>query len=830
MRSINIGLAVSRVYLKSEVLRLILSTSGPSENATLITCAFLLYFFFIVLTLKTFIYFFCLFTSAYSSRRRYPAFHLLERQAHSAIPSPYQLDLFRPRLSAMEGEVQDLLEELDLHKFIHADLQDNRPTDSFAIAEAMDKIHELETQVARLLGEEAPAVAPQTASTAPVSRVDTPATSAAAVAANDPHHSSSVARGHTRPSHNLAASPVRPGTQENADSRSTSHWPSSAPSPFGAASSWSGFPAPSPFDTTRKRPRQDSFGSLAPPQTSKRAVLDNTRSRMAEIDENMETQLAQNRQIYASLLGDENVRDVASLDNISEEQAREKIKLDQKDSEQEIRQQFQLERDGEFARMLQAQQDESSDDERGFDRQQQYNPMVHGTSSTFSAGRPLPSSSFNLPDRTHLSGLSNGLSNLGDLSRSGFDFSSNPPMPRQEGDRALLIPQKNFDGPMPTSWRIPPISAMHNFNDDDDLQEITPDIFNSRFGRPAQFVPARTLPGGHMPGRVLPWMQEPDPRAREIYMRDPYMRDPKAVEKAMDLVRDQMELEMDEDDLAYFALNPITPWSNTNVNASRHYEEADFPQDIKNLITGIKDIREATKADKDDTPRGLKVTLMRHQKIGLAWMKAKEESSHKGGILADDMGLGKTIQAIALMVARPPTDPEQHPVLIVCPKALMDQWRLEIQRHVRPGDDQLSVFIFHGDTRNSPWRVLKTKDVIITTFGTLTANFKLMLEAQKLEKEGRDASLVRKIQEQAVLFLPESKFHRVIVDEAQNIKNPLAKSTKACSSVNATYRWCLTGTPMMNRLEDFQSLLGYLRIRPYNNKDKFKSVSPPVIF
>jgi SNF2 family DNA or RNA helicase len=267
----------------------------------------------------------------------------------------------------------------------------------------------------------------------------------------------------------------------------------------------------------------------------------------------------------------------------------------------------------------------------------------------------------------------------------------------------------------------------------------------------------------------------------------------------------------------------------TNVDTSRHYEEADFPEDIKNLITGIKDIREATKADKDDTPSGLHVTLMKHQKIGLAWMKAKEESSHKGGILADDMGLGKTIQAIALMVARPPTDPEQHPVLIVCPKALMDQWRLEIQRHVRAGDDQLSVFIFHGETRNSPWRVLKTKDVIITTFGTLTANFKLVLEAERLEKDGRDASLVKKIQEQAVLFLPVSKFHRVIIDEAQNIKNPSAKSTKACSRVNAKYRWCLTGTPMMNRLEDFQSLLGYLRIRPYNNKEKFKSVGLPIM-
>lgn len=216
---------------------------------------------------------------------------------------------------------------------------------------------------------------------------------------------------------------------------------------------------------------------------------------------------------------------------------------------------------------------------------------------------------------------------------------------------------------------------------------------------------------------------------------------------------------------------------------------------------------------------------MKHQEIGLAWMKAKEESNHKGGVLADDMGLGKTIQAIALMTSRSPTDPERHPSLIVCPKALMDQWRREISRHIHPGRHQLSVFIFHDKQRVVPWRELESYDVIITTFGTLTANYKLRLKAEALEEQGKDASIVNKAKEAAVLFTPSSKWHRIIVDEAQNIKNPLAKSTKACCRLNATYRWCLTGTPMSNRLEDFQSLLCFLRIRPYNNKDKFKAVS-----
>jgi SNF2 family DNA or RNA helicase len=215
---------------------------------------------------------------------------------------------------------------------------------------------------------------------------------------------------------------------------------------------------------------------------------------------------------------------------------------------------------------------------------------------------------------------------------------------------------------------------------------------------------------------------------------------------------------------------------------------------------------------------------MKHQKIGLRWMKAKEESNHKGGILADDMGLGKTIQAIALMVARPFEDEERRPTLIVAPKALMDQWRLEIQRHVKPGRHQLSVLIYHS--RRWPWKDLKKFDVVITTFGTITANYKTLLQAEKLEEEGRgNIGLVNDLKGMSGPLNPAAKWHRVIIDEAQNIKNPNAKSSTACCRLNATYRWCLTGTPMMNRLEDFQSLLGFLRIRPYSNAAKFKAVS-----
>lgn len=446
----------------------------------------------------------------------------------------------------MEDEVKDLLEDLDLQTLIHADLRENRPDDSFAITEAADKIKDLEAQVARLLGQEEPAVAPRTP---PVSRVDTPGTPAPAATPDVSRHSSSAARGQHRPFYNLTASPLRPTSQDRgADPLSGPHWPSSAPSPFAAVSNRPGLPPIDPFTAPRKRPRQDSFGSLAPAQTSKRAVLDNSRSRMAKIDESMETQLVQNHQIYEDLLGDENVQFMVNTENMSEEQAREKILKDREESEREIRQQFQLEKDGELARLLQAQQYESSEDERDFDRRPAPSQLGHLTSpSTFNPGRTLPPPMYNLPDRTHLGGPSNGFSNLGELmnrtDRNRFDFSSNPPLPMQSrGEAGLLSPTDDFGAPIPTPWRTPYIPT-NNF--DDDLQEISPDYFHSRVGDLLRFGPPA------MPGRHLPWMHEPDPRVRDIYMRDPYMRDPNAVGKALELVRDQVDIDMDDEDLVY---------------------------------------------------------------------------------------------------------------------------------------------------------------------------------------------------------------------------------------------------------------------------------------
>ncbi|KAK2737084.1 hypothetical protein FQN55_001296 [Onygenales sp. PD_40] len=244
--------------------------------------------------------------------------------------------------------------------------------------------------------------------------------------------------------------------------------------------------------------------------------------------------------------------------------------------------------------------------------------------------------------------------------------------------------------------------------------------------------------------------------------------------------------------------------------------------ELQKLLENIRPDQDLD-ANREGTPDALKFTLMEHQKLGLAWMKSMEEGSNRGGILADDMGLGKTIQALALMVARPPTTPERRTNLIIAPVALIQQWKREIERMLKP-QHQLKVFILHGEKRVTAWNVLKKHDVVLTTFGTLASELKRKEHAEKMKKE--NPTTYQNLAPDAIklpLLGEDSKWYRIIVDEAQCIKNKNTKSALACYSLNATYRWCMSGTPMMNNVSELYSLIRFLRIGPYNNIERFNS-------
>jgi superfamily II DNA or RNA helicase len=165
-------------------------------------------------------------------------------------------------------------------------------------------------------------------------------------------------------------------------------------------------------------------------------------------------------------------------------------------------------------------------------------------------------------------------------------------------------------------------------------------------------------------------------------------------------------------------------------------------------------------------PADLAAELRPYQRDGVRWLQFLAQAG-LGGILADDMGLGKTIQALVAV------DGADGPILVVAPTSVLRNWALEIQRFL-PGR---TVCVFHG-----PRRVLDTgADFVITSYALLR------LDAQ----------------------ISEFNWHTAVLDEAQAIKNPSSKTARAAFALRAKHRFCMTGTPVENRLEELWSQLHF---------------------
>jgi non-specific serine/threonine protein kinase len=183
-------------------------------------------------------------------------------------------------------------------------------------------------------------------------------------------------------------------------------------------------------------------------------------------------------------------------------------------------------------------------------------------------------------------------------------------------------------------------------------------------------------------------------------------------------------------------------------------------------------------------PRGLRAELRPYQRVGARWLSLLH-GLRLGACLADDMGLGKTIQVLALLLARKEraSPSPGAPALLVAPASLVANWTAEIDRFA-PG---LRVLVAHAsDAERAPGDVsaadLAGRDLVITTYG-LTHRLR---------------------------WLAETEWPLLILDEAQAIKNPGAKQTRAVKALRAQSRIALTGTPVENRLGDLWSLFDFL--------------------
>lgn len=136
----------------------------------------------------------------------------------------------------------------------------------------------------------------------------------------------------------------------------------------------------------------------------------------------------------------------------------------------------------------------------------------------------------------------------------------------------------------------------------------------------------------------------------------------------------------------------------------------------------------------------------------------------------------------------------------------------------------VSCFIYHN--RKATIDDLLKYDIVLTTYGTVAAELK-RLEKFYEDNTGRniDYNDGRLAITCPLLHPRKANFYRIVLDEAQCIKNPRTRTAVACHKLKATYRWCLTGTPMMNGVSELFSIVHFLHIKPYNTWEKFRMVS-----
>lgn len=209
-------------------------------------------------------------------------------------------------------------------------------------------------------------------------------------------------------------------------------------------------------------------------------------------------------------------------------------------------------------------------------------------------------------------------------------------------------------------------------------------------------------------------------------------------------------------------------------------EGKDIVKHISNKIENLEEIDYKV-------PRELKATLRDYQLTGFKWFKTLSHYEF-GGILADEMGLGKTIQTIAFLLSE-----KNKKSIIVTPTSLIYNWRSEFEKFA----PTMKIKIIHGNKEDREFTKdeIKDIDVLITTYGTLRNDYKLY---------------------------EDITFDFCIIDEGQNIKNPLSQSSEVVKELKAKVKFALTGTPIENNLIELWSLFDYILPGYLYSKRKFQ--------
>ncbi len=220
------------------------------------------------------------------------------------------------------------------------------------------------------------------------------------------------------------------------------------------------------------------------------------------------------------------------------------------------------------------------------------------------------------------------------------------------------------------------------------------------------------------------------------------------------------------------------------------YQEKDQTEILIELEEKYNRLRDFNRIKEIDPPEQLASILRPYQVAGYHWLNYLREVGW-GGILADDMGLGKTVQTLSFLQHFKDTQ-DKLTAIVVCPTTLMFNWENEIKKFT----PDLTYHIHHGGDRPREAQTLAAFNVIITTYGTLRSDIKLLTDIQ---------------------------FDYVILDESQAIKNPQSKVTKAAGLLNSKNRICLSGTPLQNNTFDIYAQMNFLNPGMLGSVEHFRN-------
>ena len=223
------------------------------------------------------------------------------------------------------------------------------------------------------------------------------------------------------------------------------------------------------------------------------------------------------------------------------------------------------------------------------------------------------------------------------------------------------------------------------------------------------------------------------------------------------------------------------------TEADRPWVRIEAGAAMRELLAGL---RQPGGSERREAELGaaLQGTLRPYQRAGLAWLHFLTRLG-LGACLADDMGLGKTIQVLALLLCDRPANGSRRraPALLVVPASLLGNWRAEAERFapslrlcfLHPAENDRQIL---AEIAAAPRKHLAAADLVVTTY----------------------AMLVRQS------WLAEIRWRLVILDEAQAIRNPATRQSRAARALPADARVALTGTPVENRLGDLWALFDFL--------------------